>query len=54
MVELMVEWPSNVSGQNLVKGILVVAIDQPQECRFTLPFMFFINVVLISFEFFLK
>jgi hypothetical protein len=32
--------------------ILVVVIDQPQECRFFLPFMFFINVVLISFEFF--
>jgi hypothetical protein len=52
MVELVVEWLSNVSGQNLIKGILAVTIDQPQECRFFLPFMFLINVVRASFEYF--
>jgi hypothetical protein len=41
-VQLVVEWPSNVSGRNLIKGILVVVVDQ--------PFMFFTNVVLASFE----
>ncbi len=50
----MVEWFSNVSGRNLVKGILVVVVDQPQERRFFLPLMFFTNVVLASFECLLK
>jgi hypothetical protein len=49
-----VEWPSNVSGRNLVKGILVAVVDQPQECRFFLPLMFFTNVVLEIFECFFK
>jgi hypothetical protein len=54
VVEIVVEWPSNVSGRNLVKCILVVVVDQPQECRFFLPLMFFTNVVLASFEFSFK
>jgi len=31
----------------------VVVVDQPQECRFFLPLMFFTNVVLANFECFL-
>jgi len=54
VVELVVEWPSNVSGRNLVKGNLVVVVDQPQECRFSFPLMFFTSVVLASFECFKK
>ncbi len=32
----------------------VVVVDQPQECKFFFPLMFFTNVVLASFECFLK
>jgi hypothetical protein len=49
-MELVVEWPSNVSGQNPVKGIQMVAIDQTQEYRFFLPLIFFTDVVIAIFD----